>query len=238
MKVFKLDNKKALVFGKGKFTDIILQSFIEAGAKPSLITWGNDFAEENRKKFGITCIPVNPLSEQEVNSSIYRVLEKEGQIDILVNETVFELYHPFTEMGLDEWEKGMRLNITPPFLSIRDVGKHFLERKQGRVINLVSALGTRGASGAVAFSTFMGAIIQMTRALAVEWSRQGIRVNAIGPGWFEGDLKDEALLKLIPLRRLGKLWEIGPLIIYLSADLSDFVTGQVFFVEGGILVRP
>lgn len=238
MAPLSLKGKKALVFGRGKFTDIALTSLIEAGAKPALITWGTDFAQEMGKKFDVLSFSVNPLSEEEVEGGVKRVIEKLEDVDILINETNFELYRPFTEISLEEWEKGMRLNLSPLFLSIRATGRYFRQKKKGRVINLVSALGIRGVAGAAAFSTFMGGAIQLTKALGIEWSREGVRVNAIGTGWFEGDTESVAVNKMIPLGRLGKRWEIGPLIIYLASDISDYVTGQVFFVDGGILVRP
>lgn len=233
-----LKGKKALVFGQGKFTDIALTALIEAGAEPALITWEKGFAEEMGKKFNALSFSVNPLSEDEVENGVKRVIENLGSVDILINETVFEFYHPFTEISFEEWEKGMRLNLLPIFLSTRALGRHFRQKKKGRIINLVSALGIRGVAGAAAFSTFTGGIMSLTKALGIEWSREGVRVNAIGTGWFEGDTDSAVFNKMIPLGRLGKRWEIGPLIIYLASDVSDYVTSQVFFVDGGILVRP
>ncbi|MGV8056689.1 MAG: SDR family NAD(P)-dependent oxidoreductase [Smithellaceae bacterium] len=238
MKSLSLEGKRILVFGKGRFTECIFAALQEAGAKLSHITWGPDSAQEIRKKLGIPSRFVNPLSEGEVEGAIKEAIAELGDIDVLVNETMSECYCPFTDVSLQEWQTTMQNNLFPPFLSIRTVGRHFLSKKKGRIINLVSTLGVRGVAGGVTFGTAMGAMIQMTKSLGVEWAGEGIRVNGIGVGWFEGDMVNEKVTKLIPLGRVGEKWEIGPLVLYLALDASDYVTGQVFYADGGLLVRP
>jgi len=236
MKSLSLEGKKVLVFGKGRFTEGIFTAMQEAGATLSHITWGSDTGIG--KRFGIPTRVVKPLSESEVEGAIAEAITELGDIDVLVNETMSEGYRPFTEVSLEEWQRTMGNNLFPPFLSTRAVGRHFLRRKKGRVINLVSALGTRGVAGGVAFGTAMGAMIQMTKALGVEWAGEGIRVNGVGVGWFEGDPVNEKVTRLIPLGRAGEVWEVGPLVLYLALDASDYVTGQVFYADGGVMVRP
>lgn len=233
-----LEGKKILVFGKGRFTESILNALQEAGAKSSLITWGKDPAHQLAGKFNISCRVINPLAETEVENAINEVIAELGGMDVLVNETMSESYQQFTDISLQQWNTVLDQNLLPPFLSTQTAGRYFLTKKSGRVINIVSALAVRGIAGGVAFSTAMGAMEQMTKSLGVEWAGEGIRVNGIGVGWFEGDPANEKVTRLIPLGRMGEKWEIGPLVIYLALDKSDYVTGQIFYVDGGILIRP
>ncbi|MDD5724214.1 MAG: SDR family oxidoreductase [Syntrophales bacterium] len=237
MNFLSLEGKKILIFGKGRFSESILTALQEAGATLSHITWGLE-SEQIGEKYGIPSRIVNPSSESEIEGAIQKAIAELGDVDVLVNETMSESYRPFSDISLQEWQRSMDNNLIPPFLSTRAVSRHFLVKKKGKIINLVSALGDRGVAGGVAFGTAMGGLIQMTKSLGVEWAGEGIRVNGIGVGWFEGDAANEKVTRLIPLGRVGESWEVGPLVLYLALDASDYVTGQIFYVDGGIMVRP
>ena len=117
-----------------------------------------------------------------------------------------------------------------------------IAQKRGKVVNVASVLGARGLPGYAAYSASKGGLLALTRALAVEWARHNIQVNAIAPGWFvtdmnagafEQDRVRERLLRDVPMRRTGKLEEIGPLAVYLASSASDYMTGQTLFLDGG-----
>ena len=120
-----------------------------------------------------------------------------------------------------------------------------LARGSGKIINIASSFGVRPVPKNLCYGVSKAAVIQMTKGLALEWSPHGITVNCIAPGTFDKfpDSKDENLLKrkeerkkLIPLGRLGRPEELGPLLVYLASDASDFVTGTTIFIDGGMVI--
>ena len=112
-----------------------------------------------------------------------------------------------------------------------------LNHQYGRIINVISALAQIGLKNAVLYSATQSAVEQVTKSLSLEWALENIRINSIAMGWFKDQISDESqkqnLSKYIPLRRLGESEEIGPLLVYLASEFSDFVTGQTIFVDGG-----
>lgn len=116
----------------------------------------------------------------------------------------------------------------------------------GRIINIVSGLSERGMINGAAYCTSQGAIVQLTRALAVEWAKANISVNAIGLGWMEdvdnGDTEQyqlsEALCRFVPLKRFGRPEDITTLAVFLASDNASYINGQVFFIDGGVMARP
>ena len=117
-----------------------------------------------------------------------------------------------------------------------------IEQRSGKIINIASVLGQVGLPGYSAYAASKGGVMAFTRALAAEWARHNIQVNALAPGWFVTDMNAEAfaepstrerLLRDVPARRTGRLDEIGPLVVYLASPASDFMTGQTVFLDGG-----
>ncbi|MDO9333466.1 MAG: SDR family oxidoreductase, partial [Dehalococcoidales bacterium] len=121
----------------------------------------------------------------------------------------------------------------------RATGKQMLVQKKGRIINIISGLAERGIANGSAYCVAMGSVLQLTKALALEWALQGITVNAIGTGWFTepGKPVDETLARYIPEKRYGKPEEIGSLVVYLASDVTEFTTGQFMFVDGGLMAH-
>ena len=119
---------------------------------------------------------------------------------------------------------------------------HLIGRRRGKVINLASVLGAVGLPGYALYAATKGGVIALTRTLGVEWARHNVQVNAIAPGWFVTDMNEaafadprinERLMRDIPMRRTGRLEEIGPLAVFLASSASDFMTGQTIFLDGG-----
>jgi len=125
------------------------------------------------------------------------------------------------------------------------VGKHMVEQKRGKIINIASVLGKRAARAVSAYSSSKAAIIQLTRSLAFELAPYHINVNAIAPGWFETEMVEAELgnpktrkffLSKTPLRRFGAPEELGGAVIFLASKASDFMTGETIFIDGGISI--
>ncbi len=165
-----------------------------------------------------------------------------GRLDIVVNNAGIAPAGEFLKQDQAEWDRVMTINVAAPAVLARAAGRRLAESGGGKIINIASTSGLLGKASLVAYSASKGAMLQFTKALAAEWARYNIQVNAIAPGAFETDAQKAVLespeilkrrLAKIPARRMGEAEEIGPLSCYLASPLSDFVTGSVFVIDGG-----
>ena len=177
-----------------------------------------------------------------VESMTARALSEFGKIDILVNNARADFGKPFEEVSEWEWQTLMDFNVKSMYLCSQAVGKHMLAQGGGRIVNIGSGLAARGLWNSVAACAAAGAVQQFTAALALEWARRGIRVNAIGAGWITPEPQTEEsqrelLVRYLPSRRKGHPDDLAALLVYLASDACDFVTGQTIFVDGGALAH-
>jgi 2-deoxy-D-gluconate 3-dehydrogenase len=165
-----------------------------------------------------------------------------GRLDIVVNNAGIAPAGFFLKQSDEVWDEVMAVNVKAPATLARAAGQHMVEQGSGKIINIASTSGILGKAMLVAYSTSKGALLQFTKALAAEWATKGIQVNAIAPGAFETEAQRAVLespdilkrrLGKIPLRRMGEVGEIGPLICYLASSASNFVTGAVYVIDGG-----
>lgn len=165
-----------------------------------------------------------------------------GRLDIVVNNAGIAPAGEFLKQEQAEWDRVMTVNVAAPAALARAAGRQLAESGGGKIVNIASTSGLLGKASLVAYSASKGAMLQFTKALAAEWARYNIQVNAIAPGAFETDAQKAVLespdilkrrLAKIPARRMGEAAEIGPLVCYLASPLSDFVTGSVFVIDGG-----
>ncbi len=165
-----------------------------------------------------------------------------GRLDIVVNNAGIAPAGFFLEQSEQIWDDVMAVNVKAPAVLARAAGQHLVRQGSGKIINIASTSGILGKAMLVAYSSSKGALIQFTKALAAEWAKKGVQVNAIAPGAFETDaqrvvLESPDILKKrlgkIPVRRMGAIDEIGPMVCYLASGKSNFVTGSVFVIDGG-----
>jgi len=244
---FRLDGKVAIVTWASSYSKALALALAEAGAdigvcapnERTIAVIKDEVSRLGRQTAGFV---TNIASREEVQNMVERALVKFGRIDALVNCASVGFAKPFLEITEEEWRRLMEANLTSVFLCTQAVGQKMLQQKKGKVINVVSGLAARGVSNSSAFCASMGAVLQLTKALALEWARDGIRVNAIGMGWFsesdegEGALEDP-LVRFIPLRRRGRPADLEATAVYLASEASDFITGQIIFVDGGVVAR-
>lgn len=184
--------------------------------------------------------------QASVGGMVANVLSRWGRIDILVNNAGVESSQPFLEIGLEEYERVMRINVTGAWLCSQAVIPAMLRQKNGCIVNISSVAGQRGGGllGTAAYSTSKGAVIALSKALAREFARSGIRVNAVAPSLTMTDFAQRQLEKLdqstldrviamTPLGRAAKPAEIASVIAFLASDDAAFVTGHVYNVDGG-----
>lgn len=165
-----------------------------------------------------------------------------GRLDIVVNNAGLAPAGAFTDQEDALWQEVFTVNVFAPVALARAAGAHFLAQGSGKVINIASTSGILGKPTLVAYSSSKGAMVQMTKALAAEWARHGVQVNAIAPGAYATDAQSAVLesedilarrLRKIPAGRMGRPAEIGPLVCLLASPASDFITGSVHVADGG-----
>ena len=247
---FKLRDKVAMVAGDDpEFTPVLAAVLAEAGARVYLLAGSPGLSGDATRmveELGseATGVSVDVTSEDEVQRAVDGALDRMGRLDILVNSFRTEFAKPFVEVGLDEYQAVMDRNVRPVFLTCRAVGKRMVEAGGGRIVNIISGLAERGLWNTAVFCASQGAVLQLTRALALEWGRHNVRVNAIGTGWFTAEdvpveeAQKELLVRYIPLRRKGHPRDIAPLLVYLASDACDYTTGQPIYIDGGLMAHP
>jgi 2-deoxy-D-gluconate 3-dehydrogenase len=171
-----------------------------------------------------------------------QAIETFGRLDIVVNNAGIAPAGKFVEQSPEVWQRVMAVNFTAPAVLAQSAGRILLAQGSGKIINIASTSGILGKATLVAYSASKGALLQFTKALAAEWAKNGVQVNAIAPGAFETDAQAAVLespemlgrrLRKIPAGRMGESAEIGALVCYLASRRSDFATGSVFVIDGG-----
>src|SRR6266404_2948271 len=202
-------------------------------------------AAEELRKLGVRtlalgCDVKNPANVRVV---VDATISEFGRIDILVNNAGTSWGAPVEEMRLEHWNKVIETNLTGTFLFSQAVGKVMVPKRRGKIINIASVAGLRGATPefqAIGYHASKGGVIAFTYDLACKWGIHNIQVNAIAPGWFPTNMSHvvmernkEAFLSKIPLRRFGSEHDLKGAAVFLSSGASDYVTGHVLVVDGG-----
>lgn len=204
-----------------------------------------EVSEELSRKYGVRVIPVKTdvTQEEQVINMVETALDNFGSLEILVNNAGIACLSPSVDMSLKEWKKVIDVNLTGVFLCARTVARDMIEKKYGKIVNIASIYGAVGDIFPTApYYASKGAVINLTRSLAVEWAPHKINVNAIAPGFFPSEMtaeifEDEEALKHIlsktPLKRTGEPLDLKAALVYLASPASDYVTGQTIFIDGG-----
>ena len=171
-----------------------------------------------------------------------QVLTKFGKVDILVNAAGINSREPFGEITPQSWQEQLNVQLAAPFFMTQALAPQMKERQWGRVINIASLQSYRAFANSAAYGAVKGGILQLTRAIAQEWSKFGITCNAIGPGYFPTALtapvfSNPALVKLhadrTAIGRNGEVQDLNGVAIFLASDASAYITGQTIMVDGG-----
>lgn len=247
-KAFNLSGKTALVAGDSRFwSKYVVAALAEAGADVAVAAKSSQKLEEaveEVRRLGRKAVAVatDTTNSSQVQRMVEQVVSELGKIDILVNAADMEFAKPFVEITEDEWHQVIDANLTSVFLCCQAVGKHMLQQKKGRIINIISCLAERGIAHGGAYCAAAGGVLQLTRTLDIEWAQDGVTVNAVGAGWMSeadktGEAQEDLLLKYLPMKRYGHPREIGSLVVYLASDTTDFFTGQLLYVDGAAMAH-
>jgi len=246
---FKLDGKVALVTGgnRGLGRQMAL-ALAEAGANVAITSRSIHRAEEvaqsiaeatGRKCVGYACDVANP---SDVESMMAQLIDDFGGIHIVVNNAGINIRGPIDQLTLAEFQEVLDTNVTGMWLVCRAAAPYLKEQRYGRVINIGSTLSIIAIAERTPYASSKGAVLQMTRALALEWAPYGITVNAMLPGPFATEMNQslvddpvayQSFIQKVPLGRWGELHEIGGLAVFLASDASSFVTGAGISIDGG-----
>ncbi len=202
-------------------------------------------AEDLSSKFDVEVAPVKTdvTQEGQVVKMVNTAIEKFESLEILVNNAGIAALTPSVDMPLEEWKRVIDVNLTGIFLCARTAAREMIKEKYGKIVNIASIYGAVGdIFPAAPYYASKGAVINLTRAFAVEWAPYKINVNAIAPGFFPSEMtapifQDEKALKHIlsrtPLGRTGETLDLKAALIYLASPASNYVTGQTIFADGG-----
>ena len=251
--LFDLTGRVALVTGGGRgLGEQIASGLAQAGAAVAVASRKLEACEEVaralRDRYGTAALALkmDVASEEDVRAGVEAVENELGPVDLLVNNSGTAWGAPAAEMPLEAWRRVMEVNATGAFLCSREVGRRLIARGvPGAILNVASIAGLRGSPpevlDAVGYSASKGALVALTRDLAVKWARHGIRVNAVAPGFFPTKMTEavlahaeQAIARTVPLGRVGGDTELMGAAVFLLSPAASYVTGQVLAVDGGM----
>lgn len=191
--------------------------------------------------------PVDVTDEAAVEQFFGRVHQRHGRINVLINNAGIAIRRPALELALSDWDRVVAVNMTAMFVCARVAARYMLLSGGGRVVNTASVMGLSGGLYPnISYQTTKGAVVNLTRALAVEWAKDGIRVNAVAPTYIRTPLTQELLDQrerlfeieaATPMGRIAEAEEVAAAFLFLASPASNMITGHTLPVDGGFLAR-
>jgi gluconate 5-dehydrogenase len=250
-KLFDLTDRVAVITGASSGLGVqMAQALARQGASVVLLARRKEKLDQVRSKieeeFGVKSLAIecDVTDLDQVKAAVAQVIAKFNRVDILINNAGVGGIGAAQAITLAQWQQVLDTNLTGVFLCSQQFGKEMIAQGYGKIINIASIFGQVGnlAFPVAAYHATKGAVINLTRALAAEWAKYNITVNAIGPGFFESEMTAEikdnpeadGFIKAgNPMHRWGKSGELDGAVVLLAADASSFITGQTIFVDGG-----
>jgi 2-deoxy-D-gluconate 3-dehydrogenase len=247
---FRLDGKVAIVTGASRgLGRAMAEALAEAGADAVLVATNEkllDEVAEGIRALGRKALPFpcDVTDGDRLEELVETTMSTFGHIDILVNAAGTTERYPAQDFPVESFDWVMEVNLRAVFILCQKAGRRMIHQRSGKIINIASVQSEVSGRNISAYTASKGGVRQLTRALAVEWARFGINVNAIGPGYFHTDLtaplyndpeRSRQVIDRIPLGRWGKPDELKGVTVFLASKASDYMTGQIVYVDGGWL---
>ena len=248
LKQFSLDGKVAMVTGSSKgLGEAAAMALAKAGADIAICGRNREDIDRVANRIKATGsraagFVLEVTSTETVQTGVAEILDHFGRVDILLNNAGTNYRVPVLEFPEEEWDRVIDTNLKGYYLVAKAVVPQMIENGYGKVINMSSILGRVGIINQLAYASAKGGVEQMTKIMALEWAKLGVRVNAIAPTYFETDMvkqirNDKERFDFIntrtPMGRWGMLEEIEGVVIFLASPASDFITGQSIAIDGG-----
>ncbi len=247
---FDLTGKLALVTGGSSGLGVeFAKALANQGANIALIARREEKLKEVQKEIeelGVTChyYVCDVMQTEQIENAVEQVEKDFGRIDILVNNAGLGLFDNADKTTDEMWRKMIDTNLNAVYFFAREVGKVMLKQKYGRIINVGSIHSTVAMNGLplTAYCSTKGGVLMLTKALANEWAKHGITVNAIGPGYFDLGMAERLVADpkfaktvefMCPIGRAGMSGELDTTFLYFASDASTYTTGQIIIVDGG-----
>ncbi len=249
--MFRLDGKVAAITGatRGIGRKMAL-ALAEAGATVALLqrNTSDDTVQKEIEALGqkSVIIPCDLGNQAQVKAAIPTVVKELGQIDILVNNAGIQRRSPSVSFSETDWDDVINVNLKCVWLLCQEAGKFMVPQGKGKIINMASLLSFQGGLTVPAYAAAKGGVAQLTKALANEWAKENVNVNAIVPGYIATDmnealLQDEArnrqILERIPAGRWGQAEDFMGSVVFLASDASNYIHGHLLVVDGGWMGR-
>jgi len=247
-KIMGLNDKVVIVTGAGKGIGYeTAKLFSSLGCKLAVISRDINDLDIMKKELSVSsgylyCKAGDASNPTTVKEFVADVHQEFGKIDVLINNAGMRFRKSFLDITYKEWQLVMSTNLGSTFLFCQEVGRHMVQKKSGRIINMASIVGTLGLPNLSGYAASKGGIISLTKSLALEWAAHNINVNVIAPGfcktsYAEKFQKNSELynftIERTPMRKWGEPSDIANACLYLASDLSNYVTGEVLNVDGG-----
>lgn len=244
----RLDGKAAFVTGAGKgLGRAIALGLARAGADIALVSRTQkdleSLASEVHALGRRALVAVADVTRSaEVDAAVAQTVKEFGGLDVVVHSAGGSLRKPSLDLTDEDWDFVVAANLRSTFLVCRAAGKVMTARRSGSIINIASAAGLRGRPANAPYSAAKAGVINLSRALAMEWAGKGVRVNVLAPGRFltpltAAEMSDPAayaeFVKKVPVGRIGRPEELEEIAVWLASDASSFVTGSVLVIDGG-----